>query len=99
MQVCPVKAEVEEYETEVEAYGVTKTVAHQRITNADELPIWVERWRVNHTPVQSAAWLEAVRKMADDTAGAAEIDIKRALKRRDLLRALAGGKALLGEEE
>jgi 4Fe-4S ferredoxin len=99
MQVCPVKAEVEEYETEVEAYGVTKTVAHQRITNADELPIWVERWRVNHTPVQSAAWLEAVRKMADDTAGAAEIDVKRALKRRDLLRALAGGKALLGEEE
>ncbi|MBC7250536.1 MAG: 4Fe-4S binding protein, partial [Anaerolineae bacterium] len=45
MQVCPVKPEYEEYEVTAESHGVTKTVTHQRITNADELPIWVERWR------------------------------------------------------
>jgi len=99
MQVCPVKPEVEDYETTVESYGVTKTVVHQRVTNVDELPIWVERWRVRHTPVQSGAWVEALRKMANDRAGAVEIDRKRALKRRDLLKALAGGRALLGEDE
>ncbi len=97
MQVCPVKPEVEEYETTFESQGVTKTVKHTRVTNADALPIWVERWRVGHTPVQSAAWIEALTKMADDKAGAVEIDSKRALKRRDLLKALVGGKALLGE--
>lgn len=95
MQVCPVKPEYEEYKVEVESLGVTKTVTRQRITNSDELPIWVERWRVRHTPVQSAAWVEALIKMADDKAGAVEIDSKRALKRRDLLKALAGGKVLL----
>jgi len=95
MQVCPVKPEYEEYEITVESLGVTKTVPHRRITNANELPIWVERWRVRHTPVQSGAWVEALIKMADDKAGAVEIDSKRALKRRDLLKALAGGKALL----
>ena len=99
MQVCPVKPEVEDYEVTVESLGVTKTVTHQRVTNADELPIWVERWRVRHTPVQSGAWITALVKMADDKAGAVEIDSKRALKRRDLLKALAGGKALLGAEE
>ena len=99
MQVCPVKPEVEDYEVTVEAYGVTKTVTHQRVTNVDELPIWVERWRVRHTPVQSGAWVEAVRKMADDKAGATEIDRKRALKRRDLLKALAGGRELLTAEK
>ena len=99
MQVCPVKPEYEEYEVTVESHGVTKTVIHQRVTNADELPIWVERWRVRHQPVQSATWIEALSKMADDKAGAVEIDSKRALKRRDLLKALAGGKALVGEEE
>lgn len=99
MQVCPVKPEVEEYEITVESYGVTKTVTHQRVTNAGDLPVWVERWRVRHTPVQSGAWVEALRKMADDKAGAVEIDRKRAIKRRDLLKALAGGRALLGEDE
>ena len=97
MQVCPVKPEYEEYEFTFESQGVTKTVTRQRITNADELPIWVERWRVRHTPVQSAAWIAALTAMADDKAGAVEIDSKRALKRRDLLKALAGGKALLEE--
>ncbi len=78
---------------------MTKTIVHQRVTNVEELPIWVERWRVRHQPVQSAAWITALVKMADDKAGAVEIDSKRALKRRDLLKALAGGKALVGVEK
>lgn len=97
MQVCPVKPAVEEYEVTFESQGVTKTVTRKRVTNAGDLPIWVERWRVGHTPVQSAAWIEALTKMADDKAGAVEIDSKRALKRRDLLKALVGGKELLGK--
>ncbi len=99
MQVCPVKPEVEDYEITFESQGVTQTRVHQRITNADELPIWVERWRVRHQPVQSAAWIEALTKLADEKTGAVEIDKKRALKRRDLLRALVGGRALAEEEE
>jgi len=96
MQVCPVKPEYEEYEFTFESQGVTKTIARARITNVEELPVWVERWRVRHEPVQSAAWIEALTKMADDKAGAVEIDSKRARKRRDLLKALVGGKALPG---
>jgi ferredoxin len=99
MQVCPVKPEYEEYEVTVESQGVTKTVTHQRVTNADELPIRVERWRIRHRPVQSAAWITALTKMADDKAGTMEINKKRALKRRDLLKALAGGSALLEGKE
>lgn len=97
MQVCPVEAAVESYETTFESQGVTKTVVHERVTNADALPVWVERWRVGHTPVESAAWIEALTKMADDKAGAIEVDRKRALRRRDLLHALKGAKALLVE--
>jgi 4Fe-4S ferredoxin len=95
MQVCPVKPEYKDHEVTFESQGVTKTVVHQRITNADELPVWVERWRIRHTPVQSAAWIEALGKMADEKVGMAEVDRKRALKRRDLLKALVGGKSLL----
>jgi len=51
MQVCPVKPDYEEYEVTFESQGVTKTVTHQRITNANELPVWVERWRVQHQPI------------------------------------------------
>ncbi|MBN1978432.1 MAG: 4Fe-4S binding protein [Anaerolineae bacterium] len=98
MQVCPIKAEYEDYEVMIESQGVTKTVVHQRLANADDLPVLVERWRVKHTPVQSAAWIEAVGKMADDKAGQRELDRKRALKRRDLLKALVGGKELLEEK-
>jgi ferredoxin len=98
MQVCPIKAEYEDYEVTVESQGVTKTTAHKRLTNADALPILVERWRVKHTPVQSAAWIEAVGKMADEKAGQRELDRKRALKRRDLLKALVGGRELLEKE-
>lgn len=95
MQICPVKPEVEAYEVKAEAYGVTKTVAHERITNSDELPIFVERWRVAHTPVQSGAWTQALLKLADEKAGMVEIDRKRAVKRRDLISALKGGREIL----
>ena len=94
MQICPVKAEFEEYEVQAEAFGVSKTVKHQRITNADDMPVYVERWRVAHTPVQSGAWTQALLKVADDKAGMLEIDRKRALKRRDLIKALKGGNEL-----
>ena len=90
MQICPVKPTIEEYETQVEAYGVTKIVQETRITNEDELPVFVERWRVQHTPVVSAAWTQALLRLADDKAGMVEIDRKRALKRRDLITALKG---------
>ena len=92
MQICPVEAEYEEYEVQAEAFGVTKTVKHQRITNAADLPVVVERWRVAHTPVQSGAWTQALLKVADDKAGMVEIDRKRALRRQDLIKALKGGK-------
>jgi Fe-S-cluster-containing hydrogenase component 2 len=92
MQVCPITAEYEEYEVTAEVNGVTKTETHKRITNADKLPILVERWRVRHHHVKSAAWTELLIKTADDKAGEAEIDSKRALKRRDLLKALDGYK-------
>jgi hypothetical protein len=61
--------------------------------------VWVERWRIGHDAVQSAAWIAALRKMADDKAGAIEMDSKRALRRRDLLKALVGYKQFWGEEE
>ena len=97
MQVCPIKAETETYEVTIESQGVSRAVEHERITNADDLPVWVERWRVGHTPVQSAAWIEALSKMADDKAGSVEVDRTRALRRRDLLQALVGSKEFLGE--
>ena len=99
MQVCPIKPEVESYEVTIESQGVTKNVTHERVTNAGDLPVWVERWRVGHTPVESAAWIEALTKMADDKAGQVELDRKRALKRRDLLKALPGYEMFAEEEE
>ena len=97
MQVCPVKPEMEEFETLVKAYGVEKTMQQTRITNADKLPIYVERWRVNHTQVVSGAWTQALLQLADDKAGMVEIDRKRALKRRDLITALKGGHEIAEE--
>jgi hypothetical protein len=73
-----------------ESQGLNLTRSHKKLVNEDQLAIKVERWRVNHTPVQSAAWIEALRKLADDKASAVEIDRKRALKRRDLIVALRG---------
>jgi len=95
MQICPVKAEFEEYEVKAENFGVTKIIKHERITNADDLPVYVERWRVAHTPVQSGAWTHALLKVADEKAVVVEIDRKRALKRRDLITALKGGRDLV----
>jgi len=95
MQVCPVKAQVETYAVPYEYAGTTYTREHERITNLEELPIVVERWRIGHTEVQSGAWIAALIRLADDKAGELEIDRKRALKRRDLLVALKGGRALL----
>lgn len=99
MQVCPVKPEIEEYEVTIESSGVTHTITHQRVTNAEQLPIWVERWRILHEPVRSAAWIEALTKLADDKAGEVEMDGRRALKRRDLLKALAGARLFMQDEE
>jgi ferredoxin len=97
MQVCPIKAETETYEVTIESQGVSHSAEHERVINPDDLPVWVERWRVGHTPVQSAAWIEALSKMADDKAGSVEVDRTRALHRRDLLKALTGAKEFLGE--
>ena len=99
MQVCPVQAEYADREVLVESHGVSKVVVHREVTNAEELPIWVERWRVRHGPVESAAWIEALTKMADDKVGSVEIDSKRALRRRDLLSALVGARELLGLDD
>jgi ferredoxin len=90
MHACPIQPEFEEEEFTFESQGLTLTRTHKKLLNEDELAIKVERWRVRHTPVKSAAWIEALRKLADDKASAVEIDRKRALKRRDLILALKG---------
>jgi len=54
------------------------------------LAIKVERWRTQPTDTKSGSWIEALRKLADDKAGAVEIDRKRALRRKDLIVALRG---------
>ena len=92
MQICPIKAEWEEYEVHFESQGVIYTRVHKRMTNADELPVLVERWRVRHSEVESAAWLEALEKLADEKASQVELDRKRAINRRDLIVSLKGGK-------
>jgi 4Fe-4S ferredoxin len=99
MEICPIKPEYEEEEVRVESHGVTKTVTHPKVTNREELPLWVERWRVRHHPVQSGTWNETLTKIANDRAGMVEIDAKRALKRRDLLKALSGASHFLDEED
>ncbi len=99
MEICPIKAEYEQEEVQVESLGVTKTVTHQQVSNREDLPIWVERWRVRHQPIRSGTWNEILTKTANDRAGMVEIDAKRALKRRDLLKALTGARALLDLEE
>lgn len=98
MQVCPVKSSVEEYDVSFTSQGVTKTVKHKKITNSKELPIFVERWRIRHEPIQSGAWVEGLLKMADERAEMIEMDSKRALKRHDLLTALLGGREILEKE-
>ncbi len=99
MQVCPVKPDYEVVELSVESHGISKVISQKRITNSDSLPINVERWRVGHSPVSSGAWIEALRKIADDKAGSVEIDRKRALKRKDLLKALSGSRQFFPQDE
>ncbi|MDY0126380.1 MAG: 4Fe-4S dicluster domain-containing protein [Anaerolineaceae bacterium] len=90
MQVCPVKPEYEEENFTFESHGMVLTRSKQKLVNEETLPIVVERWRINHTPVSSAAWTEALRKLSDDKAKSVEIDRKRALRRADLIEALKG---------
>jgi hypothetical protein len=90
MQVCPVKPEYEEETFTFESHGMVLTRSKQKLVNEETLPIVVERWRINHTPVSSAAWTEALRKLSDDKAKSVEIDRKRALRRADLIEALKG---------
>ncbi|MBN1249597.1 MAG: 4Fe-4S binding protein [Anaerolineae bacterium] len=98
VQICPVEPIIEEHEVTLQSQGVTYTKTLKRVANADELPIWVERWRVRHTPVQSGAWVEALAKLADEKASMVEIERKRAIKRRDLIIALKGGRELQEQE-
>ena len=90
MQVCPIKPEYEEEAFTFESQGLTLTRTRQKLVNADSLPIVVERWRINHSEVSSAAWIEALRKLSDEKAKSVEIDRKRALRRADLIDALRG---------
>ncbi|MFN2303787.1 MAG: 4Fe-4S dicluster domain-containing protein [Anaerolineales bacterium] len=90
MHACPIQPEFNEEEFIFESQGMTLTRTRQKLVNEDDLAIKVERWRVQHKPVQSAAWIEVLRKLADDKASAVEIDRKRALKRKDLVLALQG---------
>ena len=90
MHTCPIQPEFKEEEFIFESQGMTLTRTRQKLVNEDDLAIKVERWRVQHKPVQSAAWIEVLRKLADDKASAVEIDRKRALKRKDLVLALQG---------
>lgn len=90
MHACPIQPEFEEKEFTFESQGLTLKRTHKELVNGDDLAIKVERWRVRHTPIESAAWIETLRKLADDKASAVEIDRKGALKRRDLILALQG---------
>ena len=45
--------------------------------------------------MKGTAWIDALRQLADDKAGAVEIDRKRALHRRDLIIALKGRQTAL----
>jgi ferredoxin len=94
MQICPIKPEIEEYEVTLRSQGVTTTKTLERVANPTDLPIWVERWRVKHAPVQSGAWVEALQKLADDKANMVEIERKRAIRRADLILALKGGRSV-----
>ncbi|MGC9523303.1 MAG: 4Fe-4S binding protein [Anaerolineae bacterium] len=98
VQVCPVEPVMETYDVTLKSQGVTITKTLERVANADELPVWVERWRVHHTPVQSGSWVEALEKLADDKAAMIELERKRAIKRHDLIVALKGGRELQERE-
>ena len=90
MHACPIKPEFSEEEFSFESQGLTLTRSYQKLINGDQLAIKVERWRTQPTDTKSAAWIESLRKLADDRASAVEIDRKRALRRKDLIKALRG---------
>ncbi len=90
MQVCPVKPEYEEETYQFESQGLMLDRTRKRIINEESLPIVVQRWRIKHSEVSSASWIEALRKLSDDKAKSVEIDRKRALRRADLIEALRG---------
>jgi formate hydrogenlyase subunit 6/NADH:ubiquinone oxidoreductase subunit I len=90
MHACPIKPEFSEEEYTFESQGLTLTRTYQKLVNPEKLAIKVERWRTQPTDIKSAAWIEALRKLADDKASAVEIDRKRALRRKDLIVALRG---------
>lgn len=90
MHACPIQPVFEDEEFTFECNGMTLTRTRQRLLNPNQLAIKVERWRVNHPPVKSSAWIETLRKLADDKASAVEIERKRELKRKDLIVALRG---------
>ncbi len=90
MHACPIKPEFEEETFTFESQGLTLTRTHDKLLNQDKLAIIVERWRTQPTDIMSAAWIEVLRKLADDKAKGVEIDRKRALKRKDLVLALRG---------
>ena len=90
MQVCPIKPQYKTEEFTFDYSGMQIQRTREVLANPDELAIKVERWRVNHTPVSSAAWIEALRKLSDDKAAVVEIDRKRTLRRADRIRALRG---------
>ena len=98
VQICPVDPIIEDYEVTLKSQGETTTKTLQRVANVEELPIWVERWRVRHAPVQSGSWVAALAKLADEKANMIEIESKRAIKRRDLIVALEGDKELRERE-
>lgn len=98
VQICPVEPIFETSEVPLESQGVAYVKTLTRVANADALPIWVERWRVRHSPVQSGAWVEALAKLADEKASMIEIERKRAIKRHDLIVALKGGRELQERE-
>jgi formate hydrogenlyase subunit 6/NADH:ubiquinone oxidoreductase subunit I len=90
MHACPIKPEFSEEEFTFVSQGLTLTRTFQKLVNPEALAIKVERWRTQPTDIKSAAWIEALRKLADDKASAVEIDHKRALRRKDLIVALRG---------
>jgi formate hydrogenlyase subunit 6/NADH:ubiquinone oxidoreductase subunit I len=89
MHACPIKPEFSEEEFTFESQGLTLTRTYQKLVNPEALAIKVERWRTQPTDIKSAAWIEALRKLADDKASAVEIDRKRALRRKRLDRRAA----------
>jgi len=92
VQICPVDPVIEDVTVTLTSQGVTYERSYPKVMNASEMPIWVERWRARHAPVESGAWVAAIERLADPKAAQVEIENKRAEKRRELIVALEGDK-------